>query len=1099
MSKTIPTLLLLAVVSAPGLQAAEKRTAKKDEKKELLSAKTFEGLELRSIGPAVTSGRVADIAVQPGRRSTYFVAVASGGVWKTVNSGTTWEPVFDKEGSYSIGCVTIDPNDPLVVWVGTGENNSQRSVSYGDGVYKSVDGGKSWENVGLGESEHISKILVDPRNSEIVYVAAQGPLWRSGGDRGLYKTTDGGKTWSPSLKISENTGVTDVWMDPRDPDVLFAAAYQRRRHVFTLVDGGPESAVYKSTDAGASWKRMTNGLPEADMGRIGLAVSPADPDVVYAIIEAAKEPGFYRSRDAGVNWKKMSEYVSKSPQYYSEIVPDPRNVDRVYSMDTWMHVTQDGGETFKKVGEKYKHVDNHALWIDPEDTDYLLAGCDGGVYESFDRGTTWHFKANLPVTQFYRVTVDDAEPFYNVYGGTQDNDTVGGPSRTTTAHGIVNSDWFVTVGGDGFETTVDPQDPNIVYSQAQYGALVRFDKRTGETVDIKPQESKGEPPLRFNWDSPLIISPHSRTRLYFAAQKLFRSDDRGDSWRAVSPDLTAQIDRNRLKVMDRVWSVDAVAKNASTSFYGNIVSLSESPLVEGLIYVGTDDGLIQVTEDGGESWRKIESFPGVPAKTYVSDIETSRHDADTVYASFDDHKTGDFKPYLLKSGDRGRTWVSVAGDLPERGSVYTLAEDHEKASLLFAGTEFGVFFTIDGGQRWIQLEGGMPPIAVRDIDIQRRENDLALATFGRGFFILDDYSPLRQVSRESLEQEATLFPVKKAWMFIPSTPLGLKEKANMGHSFFSAPNPPFGAVFTYYLKEEIQTRKEKRRKAEKKIEEKGGDVAYPSWDELRAEAREEEPAIVLTVSDPEGNVVRRLIGPVKAGFHRVAWDLRYPALRPTELEPSTEYRPYSEPPPGYLAAPGTYTVSLARRVDGALTPLGEPQTFTTEVLGTGSLPPPDRAALLAFDEKTGRLQRAVLGAVEAAKEAQKRLDYLKKALDDTPAPDSALADEARAIEGRLKDLEVALSGDKVVAEHNEPTPTSIVERVQSIVEGQWVSSTSAPTETHRQSYAIAAEEFAGVLSKLQTLVETDLEGLEAKAEAAGAPWTPGRVPRWTPE
>jgi len=570
MPKTISTLLMMMVLAPLGLHAAGTAAAPKSgdkgEKKELLSAETFKGLALRNIGPAVTSGRVGDIAVPPGKRGTYYVAVASGGVWKTVNSGTTWEPLFDKEGSYSIGCVTIDPNDPLVVWVGTGENNSQRSVSYGDGVYKSMDGGRSWENVGLRESEHVAKILVDPRNSDVVYAAAQGPLWSSGGGRGLYKTTDGGRTWSPSLKISENTGVTDVWMDPRDPDVLYAAAYQRRRHVWTLVDGGPESAIYKSTDAGASWKKMTNGLPEADMGRIGLAVSPADPDVVYAVIEAAKEPGFYRSRDAGVNWKKMSEYVSQSPQYYSEIVPDPRDVDRVYSMDTWMHVTQDGGETFKKVGEKYKHVDNHALWIDPDDTDYLLAGCDGGVYESFDRGATWSFKANLPVTQFYRVTVDNAEPFYNVYGGTQDNNTVGGPSRTTTAQGIVNSDWFVTVGGDGFETAVDPQDPNIVYSQAQYGALVRFDKRTGETVDIKPQEGKGEPPLRFNWDSPLMISPHSRTRLYFAAQKLFRSDDRGDSWRAVSPDLTAQIDRNELKVMGRVWSVDAVAKNASTSF-----------------------------------------------------------------------------------------------------------------------------------------------------------------------------------------------------------------------------------------------------------------------------------------------------------------------------------------------------------------------------------------------------------------------------------------------------------------------------------------------------------------------------------------------------
>ncbi len=1095
-------VLLTITFAAVGVHAAEKASA---EKKELLSAETFKGLELRAIGPAVASGRIGDLAVHPTKPGTYYVAVSSGGVWKTVNSGTTWTPIFDKQGSYSIGCVTLDPNDPLVVWVGTGENNSQRSVSYGDGVYKSVDGGTSWENVGLKESEHIARILVDPRDSDVVYVASQGPLWNPGGDRGLYKTTDGGRTWSPSLEISENTGVTDVWMDPRNPDVLYAAAYQRRRHVWTLINGGPESGIYKSTDAGATWKEMTNGLPSdttngrpgADMGRIGLAVSPANPDVVYAIVEAAEEGGFYRSTDRGVNWKKMSDYMSQSPQYYNEIIPDPVKVDRVYSMDTWMHVTEDGGETFKKVGEKFKHVDNHALWIDPDNNDYLLVGCDGGIYESFDRGSTWSYKSNLSVTQFYRVSVDNDEPFYNVYGGTQDNNTLGGPSRTTTAHGITNADWIVTVGGDGYETVVDPEDPNIVYSQWQYGGLVRFDKRTGETIDIKPKHEPGEAPLRFNWDSPLILSPHSRTRLYFAAQRLFRSDDRGDSWRAVSPDLSAQIDRNTLEVMGRVWSVDAVSKNASTSFFGNIVSLSESPLVEGLIYVGTDDGLIQVTEDGGETWRKIDTFPGIPAMTYVSDIETSLHEAGTVYASFDNHKMGDFKPYVLKSADRGRTWTSVTGDLPERGSVYALAEDHEKSSLLFAGTEFGVFFSVDGGTRWIQLKGGMPPIAVRDLDIQRRESDLALATFGRGFYILDDYSPLREVSQEMLEGEATLFPVKKAWMFIPSTPRGLPEKANMGDAFFTAPNPPFGAVFTYYLKEKVQTRKEKRREAEKKIAEEGGNVFYPSWDELRAEAREEKPAVVLTVSDSDGNVVRRLTGPVDAGVHRVAWDLRYPALDPTDLEPSTEYDPYGDSPIGPLAAPGSYRVSLARRVDGEVTTLGEPHTFSTEALGTGSLPPPDRAALLAFQEKTGRLQRAVLGAVEAAGEAQKRLDHLKQALDDTPAADPALAAEARAIEGRLKDLEVALTGDEVVSGYNEPTPLSIVSRVQAIVSGHWTT-TQAPTATHRRAYEIAGEEFGDALAKLQTLVD-DVQALEAKAEAAGAPWTPGRVPTWSPE
>ena len=1100
-SKAIWLTLLLTLQTGSTFadETATTPDGEKEKPKELFSADTFKGLELRGIGPALTSGRVADFAVDPRRPSTYYVAVASGGVWKTVNGGTTYQPVFDDQGSYSIGCVALDPNDPLTVWIGSGENNSQRSVSYGDGVYKSVDGGKSWENMGLKSSEHIGKIVIDPRDSNTVYVAAQGPLWNPGGDRGLYKTTDGGKSWTASLTISENTGVSDLWLDPRNPDMLYATSYQRRRHVWTLINGGPESAIHKSTDAGASWRKLDKGLPKADLGRIGLALSPADPNVLYAIVDASdeKDAGIYRSTDAGGSWEKRSDYVSDSGQYYNELIPDPKRVERVYSMDTWMMVTEDGGKTFSKVGEKAKHVDNHALWIEPENTDHLLAGCDGGVYESYDRGATWEFKANLPVTQFYRVAVDNAAPFYNVYGGTQDNFSLGGPSRTKTAHGIVNSDWFVTLGGDGFVTQIDPEDPNIVYSEYQNGGLARFDKRTGEKIDIQPQPEPGEPPLRFNWDSPLLISPHAHTRLYFGAQKLFRSDDRGDRWRAVSPDLTRQIDRNQLEVMGKVWSVDAVAKNASTSYYGNIVSLTESPLEEGLLYVGTDDGLIQISADGGESWHKIESVPGVPERTYVSDLRASRHQASTVFAAFDNHKMGDFKPYLLKSVDQGMSWSSIAGDLPERGTVYTVVEDHQRPELLFAGTEFGLFFTLDGGQRWVQLKGGLPPIAVRDLEIQPREDDLVLGTFGRGFYILDDYRPLRQISPAQLEQEALTFPVKRAWMFIPEEPLGLKDKSFQGDAFYTAPNPPFGAVFTYYLKEEIKTLKQKRRDSEKELEQKGEKVAYPSWDALRAEELEEEPAVLLEVRDEDGNLVRRLTGPVKAGFHRVAWDLRYPPADPTELG-AREENPFRQEPIGPLALPGSYAVSLAKRVDGQVTALAEPQSFAAEPLGSASLPAPDRAALLAFQKQTGKLQRAVLGSVEAAKEAQKRLDHLRKALDDTPAADPELAAQARALERRLKELQTELSGDRVVAKHNEPTPPSIVDRVQGIVGGHWVT-TSAPTETHRRAYTIAAEQFAGVLERLRTLVEQDLAGLEDRAEASGAPWTPGRVPRWSPD
>ncbi|MBE0594092.1 MAG: glycosyl hydrolase, partial [Gemmatimonadales bacterium] len=788
----------LTLALAPTITAQESEDAPKSP---TLGSGTVSDLKLRNIGPAFMSGRINEIAVDPVKRSTWYIAVASGGVWKTENAGTTWAPIFDSYGSYSIGTVVVDPNNHLTVWVGTGENNSQRSVGYGDGVYKSVDGGRSFTKVGLEQSEHIARILIDPRNSNVVYVAAQGPLWAPGGDRGLYKTTDGGATWTKVLDISENTGVTDLVFDPNNPDVLYAAAYQRRRHVWTLIDGGPESGVYKSTDAGATWKKINRGLPGGDKGRIGLAASPQNSDVLYAIVEAANDGGgFYRSADAGEHWSKQGDYVSGSPQYYQEIYADPHKFDRIYSLDTYMMVSEDGGKTFSRLGEQWKHVDNHAIAFDPADADHLIIGCDGGLYETWDRGKSYHFFPNLPITQFYKVAVDYDTPFYHVYGGTQDNATQGGPSRTNNAHGIRNSDWVVTVFGDGFDPAVDPEDPNTVYSQWQHGGLVRYDRRTGERIDIKPQEEREGPPLRWNWDSALLISPHSHTRIYFAAQILFRSDDRGDTWRAVSGDLTRNMDRNQLPVMGKVWGVDAVAKNASTSFYGTIVALTESPRVEGLIYAGTDDGLIQVTEDGGATWRKIDKLPGVPEMTYVNDFEASQTDPNTVYAVLNNHKRGDFKPYVLKSTDRGRSWTSIAGNLPERGSTYTIVQDHERENLLFVGTEFGVFFTVDGGAKWVQLKGGMPTIGVRELEIQRRENDLVVASFGRSFYILDDYTPLRELSDAALQQDARIFPTRPAPWYIEAAPLAGGEKAFQGADFYTADNPPYGATFTYYLK-----------------------------------------------------------------------------------------------------------------------------------------------------------------------------------------------------------------------------------------------------------------------------------------------------------
>jgi len=1080
--------------AAPKKPEEEKKPDESARPKDPMSTPTFNGLRLRSIGPAFTSGRISGFAVDPASASRYYVAVASGGVWKTTNNGTTWTPVFDGEGSYSIGAIAIDPKNPSTVWVGTGENNSQRSVSYGNGVYRSDDGGRSWKNLGLKTSEHIGRIAIDPKDSNIVYVAAQGPLWGPGGDRGLFKTTDGGKTWKNILNISENTGVTDVAIDPQDSNTIYAASYQRRRHFWTLINGGPESALYKSTDAGATWNKLRAGLPTVDLGRIGIAISPVDSNVIYATVEAAdRKGGIFRSSDRGGSWERRNEF-DNGAMYYARIVADPKDVDRIYVMSVFLMVSDDGGRTIRRLGEKSKHVDNHDIWIDPKDTDHYLVGCDGGIYESFDRGANWDFKENLPVAQFYDVATDNAKPFYNVYGGTQDNFSFGGPSRTRSASGIVNSDWYVTQGGDGFRTQVDPEDPNTVYSSLQHGVIVRFDKRTGERLGIQPQVGRNEDPLRWNWDTPFIISPHSHTRLYMAADKLFRSDDRGESWQVISGQLSRALDRDKLAVMGKVWSIDAVAKNASTAFYGNTSALAESQKKDGLIYVGTDDGLIQITEDGGKNWRKLDKFPGVPANAYVSRIITSNHDANTAYVGFDNHQNADFKPYLLKTTDAGRTWTSISSNLPPNGPVWAIAEDYLNRNLLFVGTEFGLFFSVDGGQKWIQLKGGLPTIAVRDLNIQKRENDLVVGTFGRGIYILDNYAPLRSISADNLKQESILFPVKDSLMYIQSQPLGGRGKSFQGETFYTADNPPFGATVTWYLKDPIKTRKEKRQEAEKEAEKKNAPVGWPTQLDLRAEDEEEAPAVLVTITDANDRVVRRLTGPVTAGIQRVTWDLRYPAAN-LAAPPAPDADFDFEPPSGPLVMPGTYKASISKRVDGVLTPLGSPQEFQVVVEGQENMSSSDRSALVEFQQKAVRLQRAVSGATQAATALRPRLAAIKRAINETPSLPSKLQDDATTLDKRATEILRALNGDTSARQRNMNTPPSINDRVGYVVGAQRMS-TSRPTQTQMNQYSAAAQDFEGVLTQLRQLVDVDLSRLEKQLEAAGAPWTPGRIPEW---
>lgn len=1077
-------LLGLLVFGTAGVQASKKKKTP-DKDGPAIDAKLLKGLKFRSIGPAYTGGRIADFAVHPENPFEYYVAVASGNVWKTTNAGTTWQAIFDHYGSYSIADVELDPNNPNVVWVGTGEYNSQRAIGYGDGVYKSEDGGKTFKNMGLKQSEHIGRIVIDPRNSD-VYVAAQGPLWGPGGERGLYKSTDGGTTWKKLLEVSENTGITDVVIDPRNPDVLYCASYQRRRHVYTLIDGGPESAIYKSVDAGASWEKLSAGLPSGDVGRIGLTISPANPDYVYAIIELPNaKGGLYRTTNRGASWEKRSDHVAGSPQYYNRLFADPKNPERIFSVETYSKVSLDGGKNFKNLGNARRHVDDHALWIDPNNTDHLLIGGDGGIYETYDGFKTWDFKSNLPITQFYRVSVDNSEPFYYVYGGTQDNNSCGGPSRNRSNMGVVNDDWFVTNGGDGFTSRIDPKDPNIVYAQAQYGWLVRYDRKTGETVRIKPQPPAGEA-YRWNWNAPLIISPHNHKTLYFAANKLFRSDDRGNSWKVISGDLSRQIDRNKLPVMGKIWSVDAVAKNASTSLYGNIVSLSESPLKAGLLYVGTDDGLVQVSTDGGENWNAISHFPSVSDTTYVSCLLASRHDENTVYAAFDARKKNDLKPYLLKSTDQGKTWKNLASDLPERGTVYTIAEDPEQAGLLFAGTEFGLFCSVNGGENWSPLKGGLPTIPVRDIAIQERENDLVIATFGRGFYILDDYSPLRQLSQSVVEQEFVLFPVKDPLIYLPKD-----GHTRQGHAYYAAKNPAVAATFTYYMKDAVKTRRQTRKAREAELEKSGAPLPYPAWEELRMEEQEVKPYLLFTITDTEGQVVRRIKKAATQGLNRVKWDLRYAGVSPIDQKKDHLWSGYGS----MLVLPGTYQVDVELAVDGVLKKLEASQQFRTRSLKEKALSPQETDELLAFQNQVARLNQAVRAAGKWSHALNNRLALLKQSAVAAPEADLHLLQRIREIEQMNQKLLIALQGDGVISRHNANQPPSISSRVGAINSSFW-ENTEAPNPMQREQYKLAGELFKPVLAQLKRLWEQDVKAVEAQLDQAGAPWTPGRIPQW---
>ncbi|MEM8527548.1 MAG: glycosyl hydrolase [Bacteroidota bacterium] len=1059
-----------------------------DKKKEEKSDKiNFSAFKLRNVGPAFTAGRIADIAIHPEDDNVWYVAVASGGVWKTNNAGTTWKPLFDSQSVFATGCITIDPNNPSIIWVGTGENVGGRHISFGDGIYKSMDGGKSWKNMGLKTSEHLSEIIVHPENSDVIYVASQGPLWSKGGERGFYKSTDGGKTWNRTLGNDEWTGVTDIAVDPRDPNLIYAATWDRHRTVAAYMGGGPGSGIHKSTDGGETWTKLKSGLPGSNLGKIGIALNPHNPDVIYAAIELdRRKGGVYKSTDRGASWSKQSDAVAggTGPHYYQELFASPHHPERLYLMNVRILMSDNGGKNFKTFQARGTHSDNHAIAFRKDDPDYILVGTDGGLYESFDSGINWRFIDNMPITQYYKVAVDDRKPFYHIFGGTQDNGSHGGPSRTDNYSGIRNGDWYKTLGGDGHQSATEPGNPDIIYAESQQGYLNRVDQITGESVFIQPQAGEGEDYERYNWDAPILVSPHSPSRLYFASQRVWRSDNRGDSWTAISGDLTRDEERIKMPIMGKVQSYDNPWDVYAMSNYNSITSLSESPVQEGLIYAGTDDGIIQVTEDGGENWRKImvKDLPDLPERAFVNDIKADMHDANTVYVALDNHKEGDYAPYLYKSTNKGKTWTSIAGDIPEKHLMWRLVQDHVKPELLFVGTEFGIFFTLDGGEKWNKLSGS-PTISFRDLAIQKRENDLVGASFGRSFFVLDDYSPLREVTEEKLAEEGALFTVKDALWYNPRSIVG-----SQGTAQYIADNPAFGAVFTYHLAEKYTTKKAERKKKEKEMAKEEKELEFPGWEALAAEKEEEAVKIWLTVRDSEGNMVRRIKGKTGKGFHRIAWDLRKASQRPIKPGQNRQGGWWDR---GFMVMPGTYTVSLSKQQDGQITQLAAPVEFNVVPLREGALEGASKEDFMAFVGELEQMQSQMAAAEYLMDESMKQVEAMQTALTRTNTDMGKLYSELHAVKKELMRIKTSVEGNSAKSEIGEKNNPSVQSRFFTAYRG--ATSTYGPTPMHKESLKIAKSQLKDLMQQLEKVSQQHIPQLGQKLSEAGAPWIEGAV------
>jgi len=1071
---------LLFLMSSFNLEAQRKK--KKVEKAAEISLEAF---KFRNIGPAFLSGRIADIAVHPDNDNVWYVAVGSGGVWKTENSGTTWSPIFDDQASYSTGCITIDPNDPARIWVGSGENVGGRHVGYGDGVYLSPDSGATWKNMGLKNSEHISEIVVHPNNSDVVWVASQGPLWKKGGERGVYKTTNGGKNWKRVLGNSEWTGATDLMIDPNDPQILYAATWDRHRTVAAYMGGGPGSGIHRSTDGGETWEKLSNGLPKSNMGKIGLALSPQKSNVVYAAIELDRtQGGVYRSEDGGSSWSKMSDTVSggTGPHYYQELYASPHKFDRLYLMNVRVLTSEDGGKSFTQLKEEKKHSDNHALIFKKDDPNYLMIGTDAGIYESFDLAQNWRYIKNLPLTQFYKVAVNNAEPFYSIFGGTQDNGSVGGPSATDEREGIANKHWYKTLFADGHQSATDPVHDDIIYAETQQGGLHRIDLTSGEPVMIQPQAQEGDPYERFNWDAPILVSPHNPARLYFASYRVWKSESRGDDWEPISGDLTRNEERIELPIMGHQQSWDNPWDVGAMSNYNSITSLSESPVKEGVLFAGTDDGHIQISQNGGQQWNQIPVTKlGLQNRSFVNDIKADLFDSNTVYVVLDNHKEGDFNPYIYKSTDLGVSWKSISSNLPKRTLVWRIVQDHVNKNLLFAATEFGVYVSLNAGTAWQKLPG-TPTLPFRDLTIQKRENDLVAASFGRGFYVLDDYSALREMTADNLKRKGKLFAPRTAKWYVPRSNVG-----NTGADYFFSKNPTFGAVFTYHLSDDFSTKKEARKKREKELNKKKLNVPFPGWDALDLEKDEKGAKVLLTIQDPQGNIIRKISSKAKKGSNRIAWDLKH--FNPFSIPENGKIKKggYNS---GALAIPQAYTATLYLEDNGVVTQLDEPIVFDVKPIREGVLQGVSHQEYDEYRNNLSALIRKLDVLEDVLERSEEKLMALKAALNNSNIVPGPINKEIQALQKEAIAIKKSVEGSPSKDEIGERTPPSIQTHLRVAYRG--MMSTYGPTPLHQKSMALGKKMTLEIESKVMSLQNDKIKPLEQKLKALGAPYIQGQ-------